>query len=131
MEIEYMLCIVAQHLQCFTAIPLASAFTINNDAYFGTTVGWTKIEEINNPKQLPFIATLNHQTKLFVGIEVMSIGLNILLQQIARIGHLTCRYHPLTGIILHMEKEVQIPQFRSAKTKSRRNKIHRNRIKEQ
>ena len=116
MKVEDLLGIVAEDSQSLTAIPLATTCGIDDEPHLGTAVGRAKFEEVGHPHYPTALNLLDHEAQLLVHVEVMRIGLDISLQLEARIGDLTCRHHPLAGIVLDMEEVVEVAEFGSAES---------------
>ena len=79
MEVEHMLGIIAQQSQSLATITLAPTGFIDDNAHLGPTIRGTEVKEVDSTDQLSRIATLDHQPRLLVHIEVMAVGLDILL----------------------------------------------------
>ena len=79
MKIKHSFCIVTQEPQRLTSIPFTPTFAINHNSHLSTTVGRTKIKEIDNTHHLLIIHTLYHQSKLLIHIEVVRISFYVLL----------------------------------------------------
>ena len=71
-------------------------------------VGWTEVEKVDHTHHFATLAMLHHEAQLFVCVNIVSVSLNILMQQIPRIGNLTSRHKPQASIILDMKHEIEI-----------------------
>ena len=113
-QTEYMLGILAQEGQHSTGIATATGGTVDDEANLGTAVGGTEVEEIDGAYEGTEGAVFNHEAYLLVGIDIVGVGLDVLLQEVARIGGLAGRHAPLAGIVLDVEEEVEIGGLGSA-----------------
>ena len=124
MKVEYLLGIITHELERLLGISFTTISGIDNLPHLSTTIRRTKIKEINGADRLMCVSELNHQAHLLICIDIVSIALDVLLEEITRIGGLTCRYHPLTRIVLKMKEKVEIAKLGSSQLQSIGLKIH-------
>ena len=123
-KVEYLLGIITHELERLLGIPLTTISGIDNLPHLSTTIRRTKIKEINGADRLMCVSELNHQAHLLICIDIVGIALDVLLEEIARIGSLTCRYHPLARVVLKMKEKIEIAKLGSSQLQSIGLKIH-------
>ena len=114
MEVEYLLGILTYKQERLFGISLTTISCINNLPHLGTVSRRAEVKKINGTDGLMRFAKFNHQTHLLIGVDIMGIALDVLLEKIARIGSLARRNHPLASVILKMKEKVEIAKFGSS-----------------
>ena len=107
-QTKYMLGILAQEGQHGTGIATATGGMVDDETNLGTAVGRTEVEEVDGAYEGAEGAVFDHEAHLLVGIDIVGVGLDVLLQEVARIGGLAGRHAPLAGVVLDVEEEVEI-----------------------
>ena len=103
-----------KEIQCQLTDSLSTVFFGNDNAYFGTAMVGVEVAEIDDAGHL-LVGCLNHQAELTVGVEVVLIGLDVLLQKIAGIWACGIAHLPQRGGVLKTHHACQI--FRLGGTK--------------
>ena len=99
--------IVADLLERGGGIALTAVVVEDDDAEFGTTVGWIERDEVDNTDSLA-IAVVDHHTHLTVGIDVVGGMGHVVVEQITGIGHIGGTDVPKRRIILDAVEQVEV-----------------------
>ena len=107
MESEHITGIVLQGAEGCKGIALMTVLLLDDDAYFGTQVLGGKVLQIDQSDGGAF-GIFDEQPHLFIGIDIACGTCQIVVQDIARIGHIGGADEPQVAIVFYLIEQVEV-----------------------
>ena len=106
-QVEYAVSVFAQLEECSSSVTLTSAGLDDDDSDLGAAIGGIEVNDVGNTHGLP-LHIVDHHAHLTVGIDVgRGVG-NIVVEQVAGLGHVGSADVPKRGIILNAVEQVKV-----------------------